>query len=127
MTVKDMMRMQDLRDKANGEVRRQINLACAQANRITSYEKCVGRQYAAIEVFGQDSVVARIFRDRQRILLQSSGGKVDKRKYLAEEVSREELVESFGNDAPKIKKKITIKSSSVNDADVNELIAIYRK
>jgi hypothetical protein len=65
---KDLVRMQDIKTKAAGNVDQEIALANVQAKLITKAEKAAARAEAAQEVFGSGSPVAQIFGDRAKEL-----------------------------------------------------------
>ena len=128
MTQKDLQRMIDLRDRANGDVRREITLACTQANRITGEIKILGRWKAAQQIFGENHVVARIFADRRNNMFDGNFNNVDKEKYLNEELERQTFIDEFGKkESPKEKeeKEEKISISTPHSVNVNELIMVF--
>jgi len=69
---KDLIRMRDIKTKANGDYDKEIMLARTQANKITNPGKAKARAEAAEEVFGKRSDIAYIFHARARDLAGSN-------------------------------------------------------
>ncbi|MFA5152664.1 MAG: hypothetical protein WC554_08910 [Clostridia bacterium] len=65
---KDLIRMQDIKTKADGNHDKEISLATTQANIIQDAGKAKARAEAAEQVFGSGSDIAQIFSDRAIIL-----------------------------------------------------------
>lgn len=71
---KDLVRMQDIRTKADGDPSKEISLATTQAKIIKDAGKAAARGEAAEQVFGKNSEISNIFFDRVRELGGSGRG-----------------------------------------------------
>lgn len=61
---KDLMRMESIRDKANGDYMHQLLYAYNMSSAITEPGKAMARGYAAQEFFGEHAAIAQIFFER---------------------------------------------------------------
>ena len=70
---KDLVRMEDIKTKADGDPEVEIKLATTQAKLINKGPKAAARAEAAEEVFGSDHAVTQIFREKAAELGASVG------------------------------------------------------
>lgn len=70
--TKDLMRMDSIRDKSQGDYMRQLTYAYNMAVAITEPGKAMARGYAAQEIFGEQTAIAQVFFERAYDL---SGGR----------------------------------------------------
>ena len=70
---KDLVRMEDIKVKADGDPEAEIKLASTQAKLINKGPKAAARAEAAEAVFGPDHAVTQIFRDKAAELGASTG------------------------------------------------------
>lgn len=70
---KDKVRMEDIKTKAAGDEEKEIALATTQAKLISKGEKAAARAEAAVDVFGFDHPVTKVFQGRARELGASRG------------------------------------------------------
>ena len=70
---KDRVRMEDIRTKAAGDEEKEVALATTQARLIGKGEKAAARAEAAVDVFGWDHPVTKVFQARAKELGASRG------------------------------------------------------
>jgi hypothetical protein len=70
---KDKVRMEDIRTKAAGDEEKEVALASTQARLIGKGEKAAARAEAAVDVFGWDHPVTKVFQERAKELGASRG------------------------------------------------------